>query len=57
MTQRFYRLNRSRSDGGHGLGLSLVAAVVALHEATLQLADSQPGLRVSVAFRRTHADD
>ena len=34
---RFHRLDPSRSDGGSGLGLTLVAAVAELHEATLTL--------------------
>ncbi len=48
--QRLYRLDRSRQTPGHGLGLSLVAAVAALHEADLTLDDSAPGLRVTVSF-------
>ena len=43
--QRFYRLEASRTSCGSGLGLSLVNAVVALHEATLELQDNDPGLR------------
>jgi signal transduction histidine kinase len=48
--RRFYRLDHSRSTPGSGLGLSLVAAVAALHGATLELSDAQPGLRVTVVF-------
>ncbi|WP_157216420.1 sensor histidine kinase [Flavisphingomonas formosensis] len=48
--QRFYRLDRSRSSPGAGLGLSLVSAIAALHGAALTLADNRPGLRVSLAF-------
>jgi signal transduction histidine kinase len=47
---RFYRLERSRSTPGNGLGLALVAAVVRLHGATLRLEDAAPGLRVRVSF-------
>jgi signal transduction histidine kinase len=47
---RFYRLERSRSTPGSGLGLALVAAVARLHGATLTLADASPGLDVRVAF-------
>jgi signal transduction histidine kinase len=47
---RFYRLERSRSTEGSGLGLALVAAVARLHGAALSLADAEPGLRVSIAF-------
>lgn len=49
--RRFYRLERSRTTAGSGLGLSLVAAVAALHGAELRLSDAQPGLRVEAAFR------
>lgn len=48
--QRLYRLDRSRGTPGHGLGLSLVAAVAQLHGATLRLEDNEPGLRVVVIF-------
>ena len=51
VTQRFYRPDKSRTVGGSGLGLSLVAAVVSLHDATLEFADNCPGLLVTVAFR------
>ena len=52
--QRFYRLEGSRTTPGNGLGLSLVQAVAALHEAALVLEDNQPGLRCVVAFQRPH---
>ena len=48
---RFYRLERSRSTPGNGLGLALVAAIARLHEAALELDDASPGLRVSLRFR------
>lgn len=48
--RRFYRLERSRTTEGNGLGLALVAAVAALHEADLDLADNAPGLIVQLAF-------
>nr|WP_245218878.1 ATP-binding protein [Rubellimicrobium aerolatum] len=48
--RRFTRLERSRTTEGHGLGLSLVAAVAALHEAELTLEDNDPGLRVRLIF-------
>ncbi|GAB7080651.1 sensor histidine kinase [Megalodesulfovibrio paquesii] len=41
--ERFFRLESSRSAPGSGLGLSLVAAVVRMHRATLSLAAHQPG--------------
>jgi signal transduction histidine kinase len=48
--RRFYRREQSRTTPGSGLGLSLVAAVAALHRADLRLADACPGLRVSLSF-------
>lgn len=50
--QRFYRLEQSRSTPGYGLGLSFVAAVAALHDATVELLDNRPGLRARVVFTR-----
>ena len=46
--QRFYRLEQSRSTPGNGLGLSLVKAVVQLHQGQLLLEDSAPGLRATI---------
>ncbi len=43
--ERFYRLDRSRTTPGAGLGLSLVSAVVDLHRGELRLEDNHPGLR------------
>jgi signal transduction histidine kinase len=48
--QRFFRLESSRTTQGSGLGLSLAHAIVKLHEATLELWDDQPGLRVTVVM-------
>lgn len=48
--QRLYRLQRSRTTPGSGLGLSLVKAVSDLHGATMTLVDLHPGLCVSIAF-------
>ncbi len=48
--QRFYRLERSRSTPGNGLGLSLVQAVVQLHGAELALAQADPGLAIEIRF-------
>lgn len=50
---RFYRLERSRTTQGSGLGLALVKAVADLHGAVLTLEDNDPGLRVSVRFRES----
>lgn len=46
--ERFYRLERGRS--GHGLGLSIVAAIVSLHGGRLNLEDATPGLRVRIVL-------
>ncbi|WP_372785469.1 ATP-binding protein [Phenylobacterium sp.] len=47
---RFYRLERSRSTPGSGLGLALVAAVARLHGAEVELLDARPGLQARVTF-------
>ncbi|TMV76315.1 HAMP domain-containing histidine kinase [Thioclava sp. BHET1] len=51
--RRLYRLERSRTTPGSGLGLSLVAAVAELHGASLILGDEDPGLRVEIRFPAT----
>ncbi|HWU96195.1 MAG TPA: HAMP domain-containing sensor histidine kinase, partial [Sphingomonas sp.] len=48
--RRFVRLERSRSTPGHGLGLALVAAIAAFHEAMVALDDAKPGLIVRIYF-------
>lgn len=48
--KRFYRLEKSRTTEGTGLGLSLVKAVADIHGAGISLGDNKPGLIVSVAF-------
>jgi signal transduction histidine kinase len=48
--RRFGRREASRSSEGHGLGLTLVAAVATTHRAELILADARPGLAVSLVF-------
>jgi signal transduction histidine kinase len=49
---RFYRLDGSRGTPGAGLGLALVAAVAAIHEANFRLSDNHPGLRVELSLTR-----
>jgi signal transduction histidine kinase len=49
--RRFYRLERSRTTAGSGLGLSTVAAIVELHHAAIELLDNEPGLRAVIRFR------
>ncbi|MGI9384291.1 MAG: sensor histidine kinase [Methyloligellaceae bacterium] len=48
--RRLYRLEKSRTTPGSGLGLSVVAAIVELHDAKIELADNGPGLAVSILF-------
>ncbi len=44
VTERFVRLDTSRSEPGSGLGLSLVQGVAQLHEGELSLINRNPGL-------------
>jgi len=46
----FVRLDSSRSTPGSGLGLALVAAIVRLHGARIELGDNDPGLIVMLIF-------
>jgi signal transduction histidine kinase len=46
--QRFYRGERGRPVAGSGLGLSVVAAIVRLHEFSLTLEDANPGVRAII---------
>jgi signal transduction histidine kinase len=48
--KRFYRLEHSRYTPGHGLGLSLVAAVARLHGARIEMLDNSPGLKLKFWF-------
>lgn len=50
VTERFVRLEESRTQPGLGLGLSLAKAVMKLHGGSLRLEDNQPGLRAVLAF-------
>ena len=47
----FATADRSRTDGGTGLGLALVSAVARLHNGDVKLSNMNPGLRVSVNLR------
>jgi signal transduction histidine kinase len=47
---RFYRMERSRSSPGSGLGLALVQAVARLHRGDAALSDGAPGLMAKVMF-------
>ena len=48
--RRFYRVEKSRTTPGSGLGLALVKAISDLHGARLSLADNKPGLSVRLDF-------
>jgi signal transduction histidine kinase len=49
--RRLYRREASRTQPGHGLGLSLAAAVAELHGAAIRIVDGAgPGLAVEIAF-------
>jgi signal transduction histidine kinase len=47
---RFYRADTSRNKSGNGLGLSLVAAVVNLHDGKIDVKNTEPGLEVTLTF-------
>ena len=48
--RRLYRLDRSRTTPGSGLGLNMVQVIATLHDAELALSDNGPGLRVAITF-------
>lgn len=48
--RRFYRVERSRTTPGSGLGLSLAAAVARAHGGEIRAEDAEPGLRIVVDF-------
>ena len=55
--RRFYRRDASRNTEGAGLGLALVAAIAALHQADCTIPDSAMGLCVRLTFHRSSAID
>ena len=44
VTEKFFRMDKSRSQPGMGLGLSLVLAIVKLHDGQLIFSQNNPGL-------------
>ena len=42
------RLEKSRSEPGSGLGLSLVSAVARLHGGSFDIVDNAPGVRAVI---------
>jgi len=55
VTERFVRLEKSRSQPGSGLGLSLTKAVMKFHHGRLELASADPGLSVTMTFPQSEA--
>jgi signal transduction histidine kinase len=53
VTKRLYRGRQASDVRGHGLGLSLVAAVADLHGFELSFADAQPGAVVRIIGHRS----
>jgi signal transduction histidine kinase len=49
----FYRSpsQRAHATAGHGLGLSLVAAIARVHDADIEIHDNQPGCKMVLRFR------
>jgi signal transduction histidine kinase len=54
--RRFVRLEKSRTEPGTGLGLSLVQAVARLHGGGVRLEDNAPGLRVVLRIPKRPGD-
>jgi signal transduction histidine kinase len=52
---RFYRLDRSRTLPGNGLGLPIVRAISHLHGGTFALEDAGPGLIARIVLPRVEA--
>ncbi len=52
-TERFVRLEQSRTQPGSGLGLSLAKAVMKFHGGRLDLLPADPGLSVVMSFPET----
>jgi signal transduction histidine kinase len=50
IVERFVRLDPARSSPGHGLGLSMVAAIVAAHGGALSIRPADPGLVVRISL-------
>jgi signal transduction histidine kinase len=55
-TERFVRLEQSRTQPGSGLGLSLAKAVMKFHGGSLDLLPGNPGLTVVMSFPRSKGE-
>ena len=51
---RFVRLEQHRQTEGNGLGLSMVKAILKVHDAHISLSSNKPGLVVTIKFKRTN---
>jgi signal transduction histidine kinase len=54
VTERFYRLDRSRSLPGNGMGLSIVSAIATFHGGALTL-EAHDGLVARISLSHSHA--
>jgi len=52
--ERFFRLESSRSTPGNGLGMSLAAAIITMHDGHIELDDNHPGLIATITLPRSH---
>ena len=48
VTEKFFRLEQSRTSAGNGLGLSLVNAAIKLHHGELSFSDNNPGVVITI---------
>jgi signal transduction histidine kinase len=48
--ERFFRIPDTAGQPGTGLGLALVAAIVALHKGRMEIGDAGPGTEVVLTF-------
>lgn len=55
VTERVYRVDRSRGTAGNGRGLSIVTAIAKLHDGRLELSDAAPGLLARRVLPRRQA--
>jgi len=54
--ERFYRLEKSRTTSGSGLGLSMVKAIAELHGARPQIVHCPHGLKLGITFTSVDTD-
>ncbi|WP_230281177.1 HAMP domain-containing sensor histidine kinase [Croceicoccus sp. Ery15] len=57
VTERFFRGAAASDLPGHGLGLTLVAAIVQRHDGAFQIHATGPNTRVGISLRRQHSAD